>query len=41
MNNCLRSLPKLCTGLIVDFLLTVLNIWHVVWQCNDKSVQVS
>jgi hypothetical protein len=42
MNNCQICLPKLCTDLTADFLLTLSNVWPVVWQYNnDKSVQVS
>jgi hypothetical protein len=42
MNYFLRSLSKLCVGLIADFLLTICSVWPVVWKYNyGKSVQVS
>jgi hypothetical protein len=37
MNNSLRSVPKLCFYLILDFLLTLSNICPVVWQYDDEE----
>jgi hypothetical protein len=35
MSNFFRSLQKLRIGLMVDFILTLSNIWPVVWQYDD------